>query len=449
MSAAKANGNTKSDTKRIEGGSAEAANGVKAANEAAVAAAAAMTAARQIPAWLKGELFVDLLQKNIPDFKSIKSFNARPAQGAGENYATLMGLVEMEVALKTGNSKKLAYMIKLPIESVQKMMKGLDIFAIENTVYHDVIPELEQLYSDVGVKVKFAPKHYDITTPNEYGVILMEDLRQRGFRNVNRLKGLDMEHTKSALKKLAQWHAASAVRIATKGKYPDIVGVGIFNEDYIEGMKAINEPTAHLFNECMRTYEGYEVYSESLAKCHDKFFDEFRVFLNSDPNEFNVLNHGDFWSNNIMFQYDAFGKIKETYLVDFQCTRYGPPINDLYNILLSSTQYEIKLKHFEYFVKYYHDHLIECLKLLKYTKKMPTLKEIHILLYKYGIYAMAIVSGHMAIVLVDPTDSANFDNLIGTSPGGLEFKRLMYTNKRFRKHAEAVLPWLYNRGAFE
>uniref|UniRef100_W8C404 CHK kinase-like domain-containing protein n=1 Tax=Ceratitis capitata TaxID=7213 RepID=W8C404_CERCA len=412
-------------------------------------AAAAAAAARQVPEWLKADLFLDLLKKNVPDFKAVKSFNAKPAQNAGENYATLMALVQMEVELRTGKTKPVSYMLKLPIESVQKLMQGINIFYVESTMYRDVIPELEKFYSDVGVDVKFTPQFYELKTPSEFGVILMEDLRVRGFKNANRLEGFDMEHTKNALKKLAQWHAASAVRIAVKGKYPKIVSTGIFTEEFINMMKAMNQSSTQLFNECVRTYKGHEVYIKSMERGQEKVFENFIELINPDPNDFNVLNHGDFWANNIMFQYDAFEKIKETYFVDFQCSRYGSPVHDLYNLLIASTSYEIKLKNFDYFIKYYHDHLVENLKLLKYTKKFPVLKDIHIALYKYGIFGLAACSGHMAIVLLDPTEMATIDNLLGNTPDGVEFKKLMYTNERYRKHAEDVLPWLYYRGAFE
>lgn len=43
--------------------------------------------------------------------------------------------------------------------------------------------------------------------------------------------------------------------------------------------------------------------------------------------EFNVLNHGDCWANNIMFQHDAFGTIKEVLFVDFQVGKYGSPVS--------------------------------------------------------------------------------------------------------------------------
>jgi len=111
-----------------------------------------------------------------------------------------------------------------------------------------------------------------------------------------------------------------------------------------------------------------------------------KTIIDADPNEFNVLNHGDCWSNNIMFQYDAFGKIKETYFVDFQIPKYGSPAQDLYYLLLSSTSFENKLKHFDTFIKMYHDELVKHLKILQYPKKIPSLRELHISLHKYSLW---------------------------------------------------------------
>lgn len=98
------------------------------------------------------------------------------------------------------------------------------------------------------------------------------------------------------------------------------------------------------------------------------------------------MNHGDFWANNIMFQYDAFGKIKETYLVDYQIPKYGSPAQDLYYFLLSSAKFELKLKEFDFFIKIYYDNLVEHLRLLKYPKNIPKLNDIHAMLYKYGLW---------------------------------------------------------------
>ncbi|XP_039964227.1 uncharacterized protein LOC120777147 [Bactrocera tryoni] len=199
-----------------------------------------------------------------------------------------------------------------------------------------------------------------------------------------------------------------------------------------------------IYMECVRTYEGHEEYYDSLQRSHERFADELRPLLTIDPNEFNVLNHGDFWINNVMFQYDDAGKLKETYFVDFQMTRYGPPINDLYSFLLLSPSLDMKLKHFDYFIKYYHDNLIEYLKLLKYSKKLPTLKEIHLAMLKYGSFGVNTVITLLPLVLLEANETASIANIIGDSEESRALKKAMYTNSRYREHVEVLFPWLYH-----
>ncbi|XP_018804371.1 PREDICTED: uncharacterized protein LOC108978500 [Bactrocera latifrons] len=413
------------------------------------AAKGATNAEGQLPEWLKAELFADLLQQNVPNFKRITNFIAEIWEGAGENYGNVLASVNLDAELEDGKIQNFSYVIKLPIDSVQEFMANYhNIIDTENAIYKDVIPEIEQMYRDAGVDLKFGTKYFDLKTPSKYGVVLMEDLRPHGFKNVNRLEGFDVEHTKAALKKLAQWHAASAVRVETKGQYPKVVTDGIFNEGMLTMIELMAELTMPLYLECVRTYEGHEEYYDSLQRSHEYFAEELRPLLENDPNEFNVLNHGDFWANNVMFQYDDAGKVKETYFVDFQLTRYGSPMIDLYTLLLTSTSLDVKLKYFDYFIKYYHDNLIEYLTLLKYPKKLPTLKEIHIAMLKYGIFAVNLVVSHLSLVLLESKGGANITNLMGMTEEGMALKKVMYTNSRYRKHIEVLLPWLYNRGAF-
>lgn len=86
-----------------------------------------------------------------------------------------------------------------------------------------------------------------------------------------------------------------------------------------------------------------------------------------------------------MFQYDAFGKIKNTLFIDFQVGKYGSPANDLYYFILSSANKEIKLKEFDYLIRFYYDNLIENLKLLQYHRPLPKLKNLHIALMNNGL----------------------------------------------------------------
>lgn len=57
----------------------------------------------QVPAWLKQDLFEDLLKQRFPKFQSIKSFTTRAGLKAGENYSTIMLRLCFEVELE-GNA---------------------------------------------------------------------------------------------------------------------------------------------------------------------------------------------------------------------------------------------------------------------------------------------------------------------------------------------------------
>ena len=64
------------------------------------AAAATMAKRDQIPDWLQQDLFVDILQKDLKQFKSIKSFDVGAATNAGDNYASIMLKIDIVAELQ-------------------------------------------------------------------------------------------------------------------------------------------------------------------------------------------------------------------------------------------------------------------------------------------------------------------------------------------------------------
>jgi len=55
----------------------------------------------------------------------------------------------------------------------------------------------------------------------------------------------------------------------------------------------------------------------------------------------------------------------------------------------------------------------------------------------------------MAAVLLDPTDSASFENFMGDTEAGVDFQMQLYNSPRYRKHIQAIMPWLLNRGSLD
>lgn len=83
-----------------------------------------------------------------------------------------------------------------------------------------------------------------------------------------------------------------------------------------------------------------------------------------------------------MFQHNDKGEIIETLFVDFQAGRYVSPALDLQYFLLSCPSLDLKIKYFDHFVQYYHQELVKHLKILEYSKNIPSLIEVHKWLYE-------------------------------------------------------------------
>ncbi|XP_005183476.2 uncharacterized protein LOC101896288 [Musca domestica] len=397
----------------------------------------------EIPKWIQSEHFENLLRETVPNFKEIKTFRVRNALGPGENYVAIALKVEIEVLLTDDTLETQYYFLKVAhdTELYNTLMYKWNVFNKETEVYRVFIPEFEEMYREAGEEVRFGPQAYSLPVEQEY--LLLEDISLKGFKNANRQNSLDMEHCKFALKKLAKWHAASAVRVEHKGPYNEIYLKGSLNPDGEPLIRSMSTAGIQNVLKVSQDFVDKDIYYESLKKMSVEFSDFLlRNVEYPNPNEFNVLNHGDFWCNNMMFQYDEANNIEDVYLVDYQMARYSSPGDDLIYFLFTSVQLQLKVAHFDELVKYYHDHLIENLKLLKYSKEMPSLADVHRMIMESRAYGTFAAFNIMPTALADPVDSATLDNLVNDS----EHNANVYQQERVKKHLELVLPWMYYKG---
>ncbi|KAH8417044.1 hypothetical protein KR222_001856, partial [Zaprionus bogoriensis] len=400
-----------------------------------------------VPEWIKKAHFVEILKEHEPDFAKIENFFIKPALSAGENYSSLMLRVTIEALLTDGTIKPISFMMKVPHESakMQQMLKTVNFFTVEKATYAEIVTKFEELYMAKDLIINFAPRTYLFKEsikkePKLVNCVLMYDLGQDGYRNINRLECLNVEETKLVLRKLAQYHAAGAHWRIVNGPYSDIFTQPIFGSNCkrsLSILEGIMGPFKKMFLENLSNYKGGEKYYDKFVNLFSKMSKIFLKLSSFDPNEFNVINHGDCWINNLLFKYGTQGELIDIIFVDFQLPKYGHPSADLLNFIMTSVHIDHKLKEFDFFIKYYHDNLIEHLSLLGYEERMPTLRELHSLLFKYGIWAITASVMVLPIVLLDPHE----EGLTGSSS-----KNQLYTNARYKAYIEQILPWLDNRG---
>ncbi|XP_055923414.1 uncharacterized protein LOC129953902 [Eupeodes corollae] len=400
----------------------------------------------QIPEWINANYFQGILAKDYPDFERIVKFITNAATGPGENFTTIMVRVIIDLQLKNSKSLTTSYILKTSLinSGASELFINMNIFPKEMEIYQSILPKFEKLYKESSRKiVKFGPECKFIEDFAERTSIVMEDLRRKKFKNINRCLGLDLYHMEEVLKKLAQFHAASAVSFERFGPFSEHFSQSFFDENNRAFFEERGKAQRKIFLDVMKKWGGCERYMEIWPN-YENILQWFIEQEKPAPNEFAVLNHGDCWSNNIMFQYDANAKIKETYFVDFQMCKWGTPAQDLYYLITSSAAYDVKVAEFDKLIRIYHENLAANLKILKYSKSIPTLKDIHMIMIKYSLWGFFTAINTMIVILLDPNENANIDSYMNDE----EFRARSLMNPRYIKAMKQLLPWWENRGVF-
>lgn len=161
-----------------------------------------------------------------------------------------------------------SFMVKIPPvgQEAQAVITFLNSFAKEITAYNEILPQLEKVFQEqANTEVVFGPKSYKSTIDSGCDTLILENLRPRGFKNCDRLQGLDKTHTEAVLKKLAQLHAASAYMFETRGNFPEVFE----RPTYREEIRKFQEPKSNEFHQiylsCVEQYNGTEEYFDKMV----------------------------------------------------------------------------------------------------------------------------------------------------------------------------------------
>jgi hypothetical protein len=134
--------------------------------------------------------------------------------------------------------------------------------------------------------------------------IVLDDLKEQGFRMADRTVGLDMKHCLLVMKTLALSHAASSVLHLKDPEIFKPFGESFFCE---RNRKTIEMLIQSNVENLAKEVEKWPVYSDRFAsKLHrgaDKAVDFLIKDLERNEDDFNVFVHGDLWVNNMMFRY--------------------------------------------------------------------------------------------------------------------------------------------------
>ncbi|KAL7293943.1 hypothetical protein TKK_0012673 [Trichogramma kaykai] len=198
-------------------------------------------------------------------------------------------------------------------------------------------------------------------------LLLMENLKAKGYYTMNKVKGLDLAHSRQAILHLARMHALA---VALKHHEPDFFAGEVVKHAIVAPFHEPEdrEDLYEVMRRLLMLDERNAPYADQIAKLLGA---EYKVgfFLYQAPEPWCSIMHFDFWTNNVLYHRDeATGRIDDCKFIDFQNYVYNSPLRDLPYFLCSSTEARVMRDHLDELLDLYYETFCRVLKSVQYPK---------------------------------------------------------------------------------
>lgn len=254
------------------------------------------------------------------DTVEVQSMRVGPCGGVGDAFASTMYRVALQIKSQGEPQPKHRNLVVKMMPTLKlardKLGSGsYDVHEKEMDIFQHIFPRLKAILKAVGEDKNVFPKA--LAVDRVRGVLVLEDLAEKRFLMADRKVGLDLDHLKLGLVKLAQFHAASMVLLHEEPSLFDRFDVGMFTRGTSAFHDFIGTNMDALTSE-VSTWEGFEVLGAKLRHLKGEMYEKAYRVLDNEPGDLKVLIHGDLWVNNLMFQYEKNGLPKDVILVSQQ-----------------------------------------------------------------------------------------------------------------------------------
>ncbi|XP_071441956.1 uncharacterized protein [Hetaerina americana] len=311
---------------------------------------------------------------------TVEEVEVEDGTGLGENYGSVMVFANVKIRTRKG-LKDVGVVIK-SLKQSQWHVEHMNIFTLfekEVEFFNKTIPEIVKFQTERGVRnllTEYVPKLLFAKAVGEEQIVITENMCRKGFRMADRHHGLGLEHSIMALETLGRFHAASlAMKILEPETFwkssRNAVKEAFFTKernfifDRLYRQVAKGKIQSLVAAEVERGAEDAELLLR-VSGVADRVIEQRGRLCVEVPRRYceplAVINHGDFWINNILYRYEKNEQGEEfpvtARLVDFQMTRYGSPSLDILTFLYTSTTYQLRKEHEEDLLRAYHKALL-------------------------------------------------------------------------------------------
>ncbi|KAL1140737.1 hypothetical protein AAG570_000667 [Ranatra chinensis] len=400
--------------------------------------------------WLETILKRDALERSVSRVVSVEK---EDVVIKGDNIASDIARLKMKTVLGSGRMATRSLIMKTAptAELRAKQIGEWGLFRKEIKIYNTVLPKMDELMDSVGYTGETLWGRCFYTRPND--TIILEDLKELGFKMVDRKEGLDVNHVLLALRNLGKYHALSAV-LKERGTL-DVAGFKdtIFSAN-LDSMEQYVEQVLTQFAEVVDTTWGEEwkVYVPKIKSLVGRSMDVINQLFD-EKCDFPVLNHGDFWVNNIMFKYDGDSNIPSGIrFIDFQMSYYNSYAFDLMCFLTTSVRPEIREKDYGPFLQEYHTSLTWHLSRLGYAgDNVPSLEDVKQEVKNRSVYIIILTCMMLTFVFAESDETPDIEEMLKshakTNTVRVDPKPML--GRKYTRAAKSIIRFCQSQGTFD
>lgn len=399
----------------------------------------------QPPEWLTQDFVQNALREGFQDKSlSISKYSITPATSAGDNYVSQIFRAKITMSSSRKKNEILSVIIKsLPKgEHMELFVHECQLFTKESRFLADVMPKMHRLFANVGWTHRWSPQVYFKQGPPQ-DLIFMEDLRERGYKVADRKTGLDLQHCVMVLESLAVLHAGSLALMENEPEIMKQFNRGFWEESNEKVLYKILTDGVSKLADVMQTWKDLPLrYTQKIRNLEDKIMKKTFDTYRRDDNKFNVLLHGDTWTNNFMFRYEE-GAVENLKFVDFQLSSFNSPVFDLLYFVFTSPKEELKLKSLDFFLETYHKKLSEVCQSLNVSNFNFSLKDLKTEFHERLFFGLVVSICIFPITIAQGKDVIDPNELLESTQG----MDNIFKCDRFVKTMRLILPFFEEHGA--
>ncbi|XP_055639006.1 uncharacterized protein LOC129777007 [Toxorhynchites rutilus septentrionalis] len=379
----------------------------------------------------------DILEKYTHNDVEICNYTIEDGAPKGQNFMSTVMRAKVTYKLHDDEQKTISMILKTGLVDSELAENSEYVFKIERDVYGPIMRQIRILLTSYGDCSVFGPK----LIHDDTNLLVLEDLSEKGYKQPDRKQRLDMSHCKLLIRKLAKFHAATAV---LGRKNPELFKLHTTSA-FLDVANQLRLYYLNSIAECIslaKTTTELKQYENFLRTFGENVIERECAVFSQDNEEFPVLNHGDLWLNNVLWKYDSEGNVEDVLLIDYQECFYGSPGIDLNHFLYTSANNDVQSTGFEELIQIYVDELQSALLLFKYDATIPTLESILHEMKKKLDHAVVVTTCIVPALIIERTELATPENMLDDSEQARQARREVFTNPKFVEILKILLPKL-------